>query len=279
MYITKSSGEKELFDEEKFRRSLEHAGADEELIEHICREVQKILFDGISTREIYRRAFELLGQEKPFLAARYNLKQAIFGLGPTGFPFERYVAELLKTEGYETKVGEILRGHCVAHEVDVIAEKGEEHVFIEAKYHKEQGLKTDVKVALYVQARFEDIERHFMEKEKQDRRGAHQDHQAWLVTNTKLTSEAIAYGECVSMRLIAWGYPKGQGLQNMIEKAGLHPVTALTTISEQKKQMLLEKGIVLCRDIARSRAIVESIGLSKENINRVIEEAKQTCAY
>ena len=44
-------------------------------------------------------------------------------LGPTGYPFEDYVAEILKTEGYQTQVRQVLEGNCVSHEIDVIAQK------------------------------------------------------------------------------------------------------------------------------------------------------------
>ena len=44
-------------------------------------------------------------------------------LGPTGYPFEDFIAKLLQADGYETKVRQILKGECITHEIDVIAEK------------------------------------------------------------------------------------------------------------------------------------------------------------
>lgn len=41
-YVIKSSGEKELFDPEKFRRSLRHAGAKPAVIESLLESVKKI---------------------------------------------------------------------------------------------------------------------------------------------------------------------------------------------------------------------------------------------
>ena len=42
-------------------------------------------------------------------------------LGPSGFPFEKLVGKILEQEGFETRVGVIVQGNCVQHEVDVIA--------------------------------------------------------------------------------------------------------------------------------------------------------------
>ena len=41
--------------------------------------------------------------------------------GPTGFPFEKLTAEILESMGYSTRTGVIVPGHCVKHEIDVIA--------------------------------------------------------------------------------------------------------------------------------------------------------------
>ena len=275
IFITKISGERELFDEHKLRASLQKSGAKPEVCDRIVSLIIKDLYDGMLTKEIYGRAFEMLRREGPGFAARYNLKKAIFALGPTGFPFERYVAELLKADGYGTQVGQIIKGYCVSHEIDVVAQKGGEHFLIEAKYHHEQGLRTDVKVALYVEARFEDIRRRLELKE--DRELGHDFHQVWLVTNTKFTSEAIAYGECTGIRMIGWGYPEHNGLEAMIERLGLHPVTALTTISGEKKNLLFANGVVLCKDIAGRKDVLKGIGLNEHGISRVLNEAEIVC--
>ena len=94
-YIRKSSGEKELFDIYKFRISLEKAGADEHLIDRLVCEIEQ--FPKLrSTKEIYGYALNVLQQEKPSVAARYNIKRAIMDLGPVGFPFEQFVAEIFQ---------------------------------------------------------------------------------------------------------------------------------------------------------------------------------------
>lgn len=119
LYIKKSSGEQVKFSVEKLKNSLIKSGADRALAEKITTNVRDELFQGISTKEIYNRAFAMLKATKSHLASKYKLKKAIYELGPTGFPFERYVAAILEASGYQTRVGEIINGRCVKHEVEI----------------------------------------------------------------------------------------------------------------------------------------------------------------
>lgn len=57
------------------------------------------------------------------LAIRYDLKRALMELGPSGYPFEKLISDLLRKFGYRTKTNLTLQGKCVSHEIDVIAEK------------------------------------------------------------------------------------------------------------------------------------------------------------
>jgi hypothetical protein len=84
-------------------------------------------------------------------------------LGPSGFPFEKYVAEILKYQGYRVEVGVIVEGFCVKHEVDIIAEKEAKHFMIECKFHNQPGTFCDVKIPLYINSRFLDIEKMWKE--------------------------------------------------------------------------------------------------------------------
>ena len=116
-FILKSSGEKAKFSLEKLRNSLKHSGADDNLVQQIVNIVRDELYQGISTKEIYNRAFALLKKKKSVFASKYKLKKAIYELGPTGFPFEKLVAAILEYSGYETEVGKIMPGICVSQEV------------------------------------------------------------------------------------------------------------------------------------------------------------------
>ena len=156
--ITKASGETALFSDKKLIQSLQRAGAPEDIAQSIADEVSENLYEGMSTKKIYRIAFNLLKKNSSPLAAKYHLKNAIMELGPSGFPFEKYVAAILQYQGYSVKVGEIVKGKCVNHEIDVIAEKENQHFMIECKYHNQPGTISNVKIPLYIQARFKDVE-------------------------------------------------------------------------------------------------------------------------
>ena len=118
--------------------------------------------------------------------------------GPSGFPFESYIAELFRAEGSQTLVDQIIQGGCVEHEVDVVVEKPGGNVYVEAKFHNTLGLKSDLKVVLYVEARIEDIAKKYP--------GA----TGLVVTNTKFTDKAVEYAQCRGLELLAWDYPQHQ---------------------------------------------------------------------
>lgn len=271
--IKKASGESEPFSEEKLRRSLERVHVMPDLIDAIVEEVKNELHDGISTSDIYARAFSLLRKEHRPMAARYHLKRALMELGPTGHPFEKFVGELLKAEGFQVEVGKIVEGVCVSHEIDVSAVKDNRHIMVECKFHNQPGVKSDVKVALYIQARFEDVSK----KWKQARGHGQKFHEAWLVTNTKLTSDATNYASCVGMTAIGWDYPSDKSLQALIEKYNLHPLTCFTTLSATQKQTLINSGLILCADVLANRELLKSVGLNEDQISQVIEEAGDLC--
>lgn len=271
--ITKASGERELWDEGKLRRSLRVAGATDTMIDEIIAHVAKDLRDGISTHTIYTHAFELLKNHSRPVAAQYSLKKAIMQLGPSGFPFEQFVAEILKAKGFHTQVGVTVPGKCVEHEVDVIAEKSGERILVEAKYHNSSETKSDVKVALYVHARFQDIHKRLEESAA----GIGFFTRAWLITNTSFTSQAIQYAECVDLALTGWNYPKGHTLQDLIQETQTHPITSLTTLTGKQKTALLQSGIVLCHDILTDQERLQAIGIGKSHAASVLEEVGHLC--
>ena len=120
-YIRKSSGEKQRFNLHKFRRSLFKAGAKERTISSIIEQIKKA--KPKSTQEIHKLATTLLQKEAPPVADRYNLKRALMELGPHGYSFEKFIAQLFSYQGYKTEANVIIAGSCVEHEVDVVAKK------------------------------------------------------------------------------------------------------------------------------------------------------------
>lgn len=288
--ITKADGEQEPFDPVKLEHSLEYAGASSATRARIAARVLHELRPGMTTEEIYRHAFEMLQREEPHpVAARYSIKRALFALGPSGFPFEQFFAEVLRAHGWNARTGVALSGRCAPHEVDVLAEKDGKRVGIEAKFHNEPGGKTDIKDALYVKARYEDL-RNAPEP------GSRID-EGWLITNTSFTRNAIRYAQCSNLTLIGWDYPRApleanyrdelspnakplteraRNLMSMIEEARVHPLTCLTTLSDGEKHRLLDNKIVLCKHVS-SPHLLEEYGIKPSRIPQVLEEANRLC--
>lgn len=273
--IVKSNGERSSFSEKKLRRSLKKSGANNKEQNEILYEIKKNLYDGIRTKELYDMALRLLKKIPKAGAARYKLKRAIIELGPSGFPFEKFISAILAASGYKTKINQIIKGRCIHHEIDVIAEKDEKHFMIECKFHNKPSYTCDVKVPLYFHSRFMDIESTLKEITDHDNKF----HQGWVVTNTRFTSDAIQYGECAGLRLIGWDYPKKGSLNNLIDQTGLHPLTSLTSLTLYEKQRLLDSGIVLCSDLCENPQLLRNNLVKENRINKVLLEAEDLCRY
>lgn len=262
--VIKSTGVVEPFSEEKVLASVQRARIPKELEKLMLQHVKSKLYDNIKTSEIYNHIAEFLGiSSAPYSKARYGLKQGIMGLGPTGYPFEDFVAEVLKTEGYQTQTRQILNGKCIKHEVDIIAQKDGKKSMIECKFHNSLGNHTQVHVSLYTKARFDDLKE------------IHKLDDVWLVTNTKITDDAISYALCNNMKVISWNYPPNGSLRDLIEKLRLHPITVLTTLSQNQKQSLLDNHIVLCKNISN---VLSILNLPEDKNQAVLAEAKFVCA-
>ena len=271
--IIKASGEQVPFNADKLRHSLHRSGAKNEIISEIISEVQSKLYEGITTKKIYQLAFGLLKKKSRHSAAKYKLKRAIMELGPSGFPFEKFVAAILKHQGYSVKVGEIVKGQCVNHEIDVIAEKDYQHFMIECKFHNSGGYMCDVKIPLYIHARFKDVEQQW--KSIPGHRTKF--HQGWVVTNTKFSGDAIQYGMCAGLNLLGWDFPHKKSLREQIDESGLYPLTCLTTLSHHEKMLLLDKKIVLCRELCDNSGLLSAIHIDEQRISSIMSEANNLC--
>jgi hypothetical protein len=260
--VLKAGGRLEPFSEEKLRSSIQRAGATREIQDKAISYIHTKLYDNIPTSEIYKLIMEFMRDSQYPSRIKYSLKQAIIDLGPTGYPFEDYISDILKMEGYNTSVRQVLRGKCISHEIDIIAEKNNLRSMIECKFHNTPGIKSQIHVSLYTKARFDDI------KEQNNL------NDAWLITNTKITKDALDYALCSNMKIISWDYPANGNFRDLIEKHELHPVTMLTSISSSQKQQLLENHIILPREICNDPSRLDILGLPSEKRNLVLSECQ-----
>jgi hypothetical protein len=270
LIVTKANGDQVLFSLEKLKSSMRRAGAEDEIIEKIVHQISPELYQGITTKKIYRLAFNLLKKQSKNVAAKYKLKTAIMELGPDGFNFEKFVAEIFKRKNYKTKIGLIVTGKCVKHEIDVLATTEAEQLLVECKYHSQPGKVSDVKVPLYIHSRFRDVEA----KWKEDPQLTSRKMEVHVVTNTRFSPDAMQYARCSDMHLLGWDYPAGKGIKDLIDEFRLYPVTCLTSLSSTEKNQLISQGAILCSDLLKSPELFNSIRLSQQRSKNIMNEVR-----
>jgi len=257
--IKKASGLSEPFDTNKLRTSLRNAGAREGDIEAVVAEIESWVYDGVSTSQIYSRAFKIYRQLSTSGALLYRLKQAILEMGPSGYPFEHFVGELFKRQGYQVEVGIVMEGASVSHEMDVIASKGSELILGECKYSHKQGFSVSVQVPLYVYSRVNDI----VDKLKLEKQYQGFTFIPWIFTNGRFTSDSSQYSHCNGIKLMSWDHPREHALKDLIEKERMFPITILSSITKSQKSRLMMEGIVTCEQLMGNSERLEELGLGK----------------
>jgi hypothetical protein len=271
--VLKANGEIVPFDPDKIRRSLRRVKAKSSVIDRVIKAVEQTIYDGIPTSKLFKIVFSELRKEQKLVAGKYNLKRTIMELGPSGFPFEKFIAAIWKADGYSVTTGITVKGECVSHEVDVIAKRDKLQEFIECKHHSFGGKICDIKTALYVHARFLDLEK----KQRAGFASPKNQFKGWLITNTRFTADAIKYGPCAGLNLLSWDFPPKNGLRERIDRAGLHPITSLTSIPKNQKKRLMDRGITLCSDLGDESGVLQSIGIQGDKAIEVLEEASSIC--
>ncbi len=275
MKIVKHSGDIVDFNPEKLKNSLLKSGAGKQEVETILQAIKSQIYDGISTKQIYKMAFVLLKKTANSHAARYNLREAIRLLGPAGFFFEKYIARLFASEHYETVTNLTLQGKCVSHEIDVLVKKNHAIAMVECKYHVGRDAASDVKVPMYILSRFNDLkERQHIIFDKKD-----SILKCWIVTNNRFTVDAINFAKCSGLNLLSWNYPEDNNLKTKNDNRYLYPVTCLTTLSISEKEKLLILDVILVKEIIHNSDCLEKIGLSSNRIKNVLKEASELCRY
>ncbi len=265
--IVKADGTIEPFLPERLQTSLRRAGAPPYAAEQITERIAASIVPGTSSKEVYARAFALLRKEARPVAARYALRRALFEFGPSGHPFEDFVSHLYVKEGWSVETRKIMQGTCVQHEVDFFAKRENASIGAELKYHNDPSYKTDLKTALYVKARFDDIfacDPH-LQTCLIDR--------GYLVTNTKFTSEAIRYATCAGLELLGWSYPEKGGLFSRMANARVYPVTTLTTLTRSEKRLLIDRGVIAVDMLRERRDELSTLRFSPERVGEMFTEA------
>jgi hypothetical protein len=273
MKVVKHSGNIVEFEPDKLKKSLLKSGAEASVVDAILHTILSEIYDGITTKQIYKMAYGLLKKESNSHAARYNLREAIQLLGPAGFFFEKYIARLFTSENYKTITNLVLQGKCVSHEVDVAIRKEDQISMVECKFHAGRDAVSDVKVPMYILSRFNDL------KDRKQSIFTNNDKisDCWIVTNNRFSSDAIAFGVCSGIHMLSWDYPKKDNLRTKIDTSKLYPITCLTTLSLAEKDKLLVLDVILASELINNSTSLERIGLSPNRIKNVLKEVTGLC--
>jgi hypothetical protein len=274
-HVTKQSGETEKFDRKKILNSLLNSGLEPTQAEDVLKLVIGSLKPPLHTKKIFKAVRKFMRQADPRSTMRYSLKKAMYALGPTGYPFERFISRVLDADGFDTLVGQIVPGRCVEHEVDVVARKDRTCYMVECKFHQTPSTLSNVKTALYVQARFIDIREAGIMCTSDESL----DHKGMLVTNTRFSSQAIEYAECIGLDVLAWKYPQGRSLEQLIDRHRTYPVTVLPAVTRTNVGALLKNDIVLAREIDQmgEATFIHATGLPRNVASRIYRQACTAC--
>ena len=274
LYVINSKGDKELFSLQKVYRSARWAGASKELSRKIAKVVEKETYPGIRTSEIFKKVKRLLHQKTPGAALRFNLKEGMRKLGPTGFPFEKFIGEIFRKLDFKVGINQHLPGSCLRdYEIDFLAEKGNLIYIGECKYRNFPGERVHSKDALASYARFLDILNgpFFKTKKYRDFKI-----KTILVTNTKFTNRAKNYSDCVGIKTLGWKVPRNKGLEYLIEKEKLYPVTILPSLNKYLKDVFVFEKIMLVEDVLKvdPQKFSKKFKISVKYLYPLIKEAK-----
>lgn len=270
MKIQNNAGEIVEFEISKLENSLRNSGAEEDSIKKVINNILPNCVEGVTTREIYKLAFDELKKISNVAAARYSLKRALLELGPAGFYFEQWIARVFQNIGYKTETGQLIKGHSVMHEADVIAKKGEKTYWVECKFRNAEDTKISVTTPMYVLSRIKDISGinyNLFETQTKFTDG-------WLITNTYFTKDSVAFGEYYGLRLLSWDYPKDKNIKSLVDQNALYPITCLTSLDGKQKQKLLEQKCLLVKELFSDPNILNTLNLNEEKKSEVLKEAK-----
>ncbi len=261
--IIKSSGDVEQFNKSKLQRSLQRAGLRPVDSKAITEQVAEKIRHGSTTHDIYKRTEKLLRQQSTVAAAHYSLKKSLLELGPTGYEFESFVGKYFEALGFTSYVGITLQGEFVRHEVDVVASKPNYQIYTECKFHNTVGRKNDIKVVLYVKARWDDLIHGPDGKYLKE---------FYVATNTVFTSDALQYAAGVGLKLLGVNAPADESFLDKIKKHRLFPITSLKRLKRIHCRELLKKNIVLCTELLMKKDLMRSMGLSDDEIENIFKD-------
>lgn len=268
IFILKESGQREIFSPQKIIRALSRSAIPKPTQQKILSKLETFLYDGITTREIFTILKTIIESERPQSSHKFNLKRALFELGPDGHYFEDFAHRLLSTLGYSCQVRQTLQGKFVTHETDVVAKKGPNVFLVECKFHNQPGIKCRIQTILYVYARFLDVEAGYKEGRCQKIT------KPYLITNTKFSEDVIKYANGMKIPLLGWHYPQKESLESLIDKTKCYPITVLP-LKNEIRSILLKSGFTVVSDLPlEPKTLSEKTSIPLKICHEIISSAK-----
>jgi len=244
LFVINNQKEKEKFSEEKVFRGCKNINCSDDLCKKIVEKVKKEVYPGITTREIFYKIRNILKREFFPLSIKFSLKEAMRKLGPSGFPFEKYVGSIFSSYGFKIKINQKIWGKCLKnYEIDFVAENNEKIYIGECKYRIKPTDVVDQTIALANYSRFLDINEGGFFKRFRVKK------ETVIVTNGRFSQEAMQYSRCKRMKILGWKYPQDRGLDYWIEKKKLYPVTILPSFRREYGKNFFEENKILVFDL------------------------------
>ena len=248
-YVINLAGQKEPFSWEKVFSSAQRAGSSKELAKKIADEISLLAYPGISTALIHEEVLKRLRENEPRAGIRFSLKKAIQRLGPTGFPFEKYVGALFENQGWQVFLNQQLKGYCLTYEIDFLAEKEKELFIGECKFrHALAKQKIPSEIILENYAKFLDLKKGELFKTPAF---SQKEISFILVTDAKFTHRTQKFARCYRLELLGWRYPQERGLEYLIESQNLYPITILPSLDDDLARQCFEEKIILVKDLLK----------------------------
>ncbi len=264
MKVIKKNGEIEEYQPGKVRESMRNAGVSQKAINNVMKELENKIYDKILTTKLYKMVYKLVKKnENKYAASIYSLKQAIMNLGPSGYAFEDFISRIFEIMGYEIiYVRKKYKSMCIEHELDVVGK----NFFAECKYHNKGGVTTGVKEAMYTHARFLDL-KHASKHKKYNFK------KAWIVTNTKLSGDAICYSQYWNLNSLSWKHPRENSISKIVDDNKLYPITIVPSISKNEFRKLSKNNIILVRELCeKTDKELKKIGIKYKKIKKIRDD-------
>ncbi|MEM2922060.1 MAG: restriction endonuclease, partial [Candidatus Bathyarchaeia archaeon] len=260
-----ADGSLEPYDRSKVVSTCLKLGADYALASEVADRVEERLYEGIPTERILRMVKTYLGQLRPRLLERTDLKEAL-SLLRSKPDWERFVQLLYVELGYKVDPNPVLRGLCVTCELDAIAKRGSDRILVEAKHHLDPHARVDLGVCREVRAVIEDLSDGYLRGYNSEQFTG-----AVVVSNARFTEQALQYARCRGIECLGWNVPKGGGINSLIEQRQLYPLTMLRELDSETKEALGNVGIVLIKQLVTTPLgeVAEKSGVEKAKLEKL----------